>query len=189
MLTGEFTADNYFWLHRIHEEFKEWGEITGGSAVEMHLYATDKELSKPDALLLTLATTDIQHAFPELRGHFVYGTVRRNERTQTRFRVPTRESLHVETPWAGIHACGDWIGYPHPAMWIERCCVTGVAAANAVLHAEGREAFPIIAPRRPELLVRLIAGAIRVMRVIIGTPWMAIARLARRLRRGGEGAA
>ncbi len=186
MFTGDFTADNFFWLHRIRREFQAWQEASGGSAIEMHLYAPEDLLDNADAYLLTLATTDILRAFPELRGHFVYGSVRRNEATQTRFRVPTAESLQIETPWPGISACGDWVGYPNPAMWIERCCVTGIAAANHVLEGAGLEPFPIVPPRRPEVLARAIGRVVRGLRRALGPAARGIVQLVRKPREGGR---
>lgn len=166
MFTGECFADNFFWLHRIHREFNAWG-AAGGSAIEMHLYARPSDLDQPDGVLLARAAVDVYQAFPELRGHFVYGIVRRNEATQTLLRVPTADSLHVGTPWPNLHTCGDWIGYPSPALWMERCCVTAIAAANRILVAGGKEPFEIIPPRQPEPLVRFLGWLMRGFRAAI----------------------
>jgi isorenieratene synthase len=77
------------------------------------------------------------------------------------FLVPTPgQSLYVETPWPGLLACGDWIGHPSPALWMERCCVTGIAAANHVLESNGAEPFPLIPPREPEELARFLERAV-----------------------------
>jgi hypothetical protein len=150
MFTGDFAVDNFFWLHRLHDEFFEWHKSTGGSVVESHFYATDDVLAKSDAVLTILATSEIQRAFPDLRGHFVHGAIRRNGFTQTRFIVPTNASLGIETPWSGILACGDWIAHPSPTFWMERCCVTGIEAANYIIKANHAEPFPIIPPRQPD---------------------------------------
>ena len=48
MFTGDFAIDNFFWLHRLHDEFFEWHEATEGSAIEVHFYATDKFLEQTD---------------------------------------------------------------------------------------------------------------------------------------------
>lgn len=175
MFTGDFALDNFFWLHRLQAEFKEWHVVTGGSAIEAHLYATDDVLDQSDAVLTILATSEVQQAFPNLRGHFVYGAIRRNGLTQTQFIIPTKDSLHVETPWPGILACGDWIAYPTPSFWMERCCITGIAAANHVLQAHQAEPFPIIPPRPPEPLARIIGGAVRAGRRLV-TPIIRLAR-------------
>lgn len=165
MMTGDFQIDNFFWLHKLHTEFFEWHRTTGGSAVEVHIYNRDELLDMSDQLVAITAATEIQRAFPELRGHLVHVAVRRNGMTQTQFRVPRQgESLFVETPWSGIFACGDWVGYPTPALWMERCIVTGIAAANAVLAAHEEEAFEIIPPRKPELPVRMIGGVVYALR-------------------------
>jgi isorenieratene synthase len=167
MFTGDFEIDNFFWLDRLHEEFSEWGQ-TGGSAIEVHFYATEEYLEQPDTLLLIKATTEVQRAFPELRGHFVHGAIRRSGRTQTQFLVPTEHSLYVETPWPNVYACGDWIGYPTPALWMERCTITGMAAANGVLAAQGAELWPFIPPREPESLARVMGHGVRLGRRVFG---------------------
>ena len=161
MFTGDFALDNFFWLHRLHEEFFPWHEVTGGSAIEVHLYATDDILDQTDIMLTILATSEVQRAFPTLRNHFVYGAIRRNGQTQTQFVVPTRNSLSVETPWPDILACGDWVAHPSPSFWMERCCVTGIEAANAVLKAHEAEPFSLIPPRQPEWLAQALGNAVR----------------------------
>jgi hypothetical protein len=163
MFTGDCFADNFFWMHRLHQEFLEWG-ASGGSTIEMHLYAPEKELNQIDQALISRAAVDVYRAFPTLRGHLVHATVRHNEAAQTRFRVPTAETLHVETPWEGVYACGDWVGYPSPTMWMERSVVTGIAAANCVLERNGAQPFDIMPVPQPELLVRAIGAVLQVGR-------------------------
>jgi len=175
MFTGDFALDNFFWLHRLHDEFFEWHTVTGGSAVEAHFYATDDVLDQSDAVLTILATSEMQQAFPNLRGHFVHGAIRRNGRTQTQFIIPTKDSLHVETPWPGVLACGDWIAHPSPSFWMERCCVTGIEAANRVLRAYQAEPFPVIPPRQPERLAWAIGDAVRGGRRVV-TPVIRLLR-------------
>ncbi|HEX2621521.1 MAG TPA: FAD-dependent oxidoreductase [Phototrophicaceae bacterium] len=165
MCTGDFQIDNFFWLHRLYDEFADWRD-QGGSAVEVHIYGSETMLDQSDANLLIVAVNEIQNAFPELRGHFVHGAVRRNSRTHTRFRVPDSNSLSVVTPWIGVYACGDWIGYTTPSFWMERATTTGIAAANEVLKNTGHQLFPVLQPPEPELLVRLLALLVRGIRLI-----------------------
>ncbi|MBN1428848.1 MAG: FAD-dependent oxidoreductase [Anaerolineae bacterium] len=166
MFTGDCFPDNFFWMHRLHREFCEWG-AGGGSTIEMHLYAPEKDLNQIDQVLITRAAVDVYRVFPALRGHLVHASVRHNEATQTRFRVPTAETIHVKTPWKGIYACGDWVGYPSPAMWMERSVVTGIAAANCVLERGGAQPFAIIPVPEPELLVRVIGAVLKVGRRVL----------------------
>jgi hypothetical protein len=168
MFTGEFVPDNFFWLHRLYPEFEQWYEATGGSAIELHIYGPPAVLQQPDQNLLILSVNEVQRAFPNLRGHFIHGTVRRNSANHPQFRIPTIASLHVETPWPDVFTCGDWIGYPTPSMWMERACVTGIAAANNVLRSYEKEPFAIIQPPPPEMLARILGVGIRFLRRTIG---------------------
>ncbi|NDJ77249.1 MAG: NAD(P)-binding protein, partial [Chloroflexi bacterium] len=63
MFTGDFEIDNFFWLHRLHDEFQEWGEA-GGSAIEVHFYSPEHVFEQSDQVLLVLATSEVQRAFP-----------------------------------------------------------------------------------------------------------------------------
>lgn len=177
MFTGDFKVDNFFWLHRLHEEFAAWHTEVGGSAIEVHIYGREEMLKLPDRMIVIQATHEVQLAFPELRNHFVYGAVRHNGNTHTEFIVPTAKSLHVKTPWEGIYACGDWIGYETPALWMERCTVTGIAAANHVLERFGLTAYEILPPSKPELLPRLLGGLIKILRRLFAPLFVRAARL------------
>jgi isorenieratene synthase len=181
MFTGDFLPDNFFWLHRLYDEYRAWHRETGGSALELHLYAADNVLEQPDNVLLIRCIDEAQRAWPELRGYFVHGAIRRNSRVHTAFRVPTRDSLHVETPWPGLYACGDWIGYPSPSLWMERSCVTAIAVANHILDQHGLEPYSLIPPKPPEALARGLGGLVRLFRWTIGRLLLAIARGLKRL--------
>jgi isorenieratene synthase len=176
MLTGDFLPDNFFWMQRLYDEFAEWNDVTGGSALEMHLYGGPKLAQQPEQMLLIQALNEAQRAFPELRDHFVHGTVRLNTLDQTLLRIPTAESLHVETPWPGLYACGDWIGYPTPSLWLERSATTGIAAANRVLAAHDLEPYPILDPPPPEIPAQVLGAVVRVFRHTVGRGILAAAR-------------
>lgn len=181
MFTGDFLPDNFFWLHRLYDDFREWHAATGGGAIELHLYAGDALLERqPDNVLIIRCVDEVQRAFPELRGHFLHGVIRRNSRVQTNFRVPTRDSLHLQTPWEGITACGDWIGYPTPSLWMERASTTGIAAANRVLESHGLEPYPVLQPDPPERLARGLGAVSRLIRHTVGRSLISLARRVQR---------
>lgn len=161
MLTGDFAFDNFFWLHRMQPDFVQWHHETRGSAIELHLYGSEAQMDESDKLLLIRAVDEVTRIFPELRGHYVHGAVRRNSRTHTQFRVPGDDSLHVQTPYEGLYACGDWVGYPSPSLWMERACTTAIAAANAIIETQHGEPFLLHQPPPPELLVRALSGLVR----------------------------
>lgn len=185
MFTGDFQIDNFFWLHRLYDEFTGWSAV-GGSAVEVHIYGSESLLDQPDSNLLITAVNEIQTAFPELRGAFVHGVVRRNSRTHTQFRVPTTESLHVSTPWPGVYACGDWVGHTTPALWMERAVTTGHAAANSILAGHGCRTVPLAPPKRPEVLALLLGGLVRALRLLLHPVYLLLRRVRRAARRASQ---
>lgn len=173
--SGDFTIDNFFWLHRIQRGCAAWHAATGGSLVEAHIYGPPAVLDLDDMALQALAVSDIVHAYPELRGHLLHATVQRNPPTQTRFETGADARYPgVESPWPAISLCGDWLRYPHPALFLERACITGIAAANRVGAALGCEPHPIIPPSPPEPLAGLLERGLRGVR-----------RFVRRVRGGG----
>ena len=165
MFTGDFLPDNFFWLHRLYEEFAEWRDV-GSSAIELHFYGNDSLLDLPERNLIIQAVDEVQRAFPALRGHFVHAAVRRNSKVHTLFRVPTADSLHVTTPWPNLHAAGDWVGYDTPSLWMERATTTGIAAANAALEKHRIEPYPVLQPRSPGMMIHILALLIRGLRVL-----------------------
>jgi isorenieratene synthase len=155
IFTGDFILDNYFWLHRFQKRFEEWHAVTGGSAVECHVYGPPEALAEPDAVLLARGVLDLQRVWPDLRGALIGQSIRRNPATHSLFSVGTSDQhLGVETPWPGLLACGDWVRYPHGSLYMERATVTGIAAANVILRNAGLEEWPIRPIDEPELLAR-----------------------------------
>jgi carotenoid phi-ring synthase / carotenoid chi-ring synthase len=167
MFTGHIAFDNFFWLHRLQPPFVQWHAATGGSAIELHLYGTDAQMDESEHLLIVRAVDEVQRAWPQLRGQFLHGAVRRNSKTHTQFRIPTARSLHVATPWAGVHACGDWVGYATPSLWMERASTTAIAAANAVLAAHGQAPYPILHPAPAGPLAQGMGALVRGGRALV----------------------
>lgn len=181
MFTGDFNVDNFFWLHRFYDDYREFYERTGGSTIELHFY-DDRMLDLPERNLIIEAVSEVQRAHPELSGSFLHADVRRNSKVHTRFRVPTDETLHVETPWPGLFAAGDWVGFETPSMWMERATATGIGAANAVLVSQGREAWDVLQPPPPGWLAGGLSVGLRGGRRLIGPPIMVARRAVRHLR-------
>ena len=164
IFTGDFIMDNFFWLHRLQKAYEDWGQQTGGSALEMHIYGPEELLAQPNASLLARVIMDTYRVFPELRGHLLHSALLRNEATHTLFSVgePGRH-LGIETPWPNLFACGDWVYHPAPALYLERAAITGIAAANALLGQLSLAPWPILPHPEPEWL----AGKIE-----IGATWL-----------------
>lgn len=176
MFTGDFAPDNFFWLHRLYDDYAQWHTETGGSVIELHYY-DDKLLNQPDRNLIIQSVTEVQRAFPEIRGNFVHATVRRNSKVHSQFRVPTAESLHVKTPWQNIYACGDWVGHDTPSLWMERATTTGIASANDVLIALNQTPYDILYPKKPAVLAQILGAIVRAGRWLFAPIITGIMRL------------
>ncbi len=153
MFSGAFALDNFFWLDRIYTDYIRFRRETGGSAIEAHIYGPPDLLAQPDAALLARALNEITRTWPEMRGHIIHSVLRRNPATHTLlYAGRPEEHLGVATPWPGVFCCGDWVRDPHPAMFMERACITGIKAANAILEAKELAQWPLLGLPRPEPL-------------------------------------
>jgi isorenieratene synthase len=162
IFTGDFTAHNYFWLDRIYNSFCRWGRETDGSALEVHVYGPPEVLAQPDAILLTRAIQDVQQAWPELKGHRIGQHLQRNPETHTLPAVgPKEKYLGIETPWNNLFCAGDWVRHPAPAFFLERACLTGIEAANAVLTSRGLQPWSLVEYLPPEPFVAWIEKLMR----------------------------
>jgi isorenieratene synthase len=57
---------------------------------------------------------------------------------------PKDKYLGIETPWQNLFCAGDWVRHPAPSVFLERACMTGIEAANAVLVSRGLEKWTLI---------------------------------------------
>ncbi len=168
VFTGDFILDNFFWLDRIYNDYITWRRATGGSAIESHIYGPPGLLARPDAALLAQAIVEIGEAWPELKRHIVHTTLTRNDATHTLLDVGRPgEHLAVTTPWPNLFCCGDWVRDPNPALFLERACVTGIKAANAVLAQYATPQWPILEHLGPEPLARFIEHTMRGARLAL----------------------
>ncbi|HEX2916193.1 MAG TPA: FAD-dependent oxidoreductase [Chloroflexia bacterium] len=168
IISGDFTVDNFFWLHRFQASFKEWHARSGGSALEAHIYGPPDLMAEPDEVLLKRALQDFARIYPALQGKLIHHTFQRNSATHTLFAVGTMaEHLGIRTPWPGLYCCGDWVRHATPALFLERACVTGLEAANAVLENHALPIYPLKPHAKPELLARLVGRYVRFMRATV----------------------
>ncbi len=153
LVSGDFMVDNFFWLHRLQTDYREWAQSTGGSAIEMHIYGPPELLAQPDASLLAQVIVDTYRAFPELRGSLIHSILQRNKATHTLFGIgPLGHHLTITSPWPNLFVCGDWVYDQSPTLYLERASTTGIKAANAVLQTQDLEPWPLMAHPEPEWL-------------------------------------
>ncbi len=145
MFSGAFIIDNFFWLHQLQDQYRQWHNETGGSAIEVHIYGPPSLLAQSDLQILAQAIGDIHTAFPEMRGHIIHKQLQRNPVPHTLFGVGAAdEHLGIETAWDNLYCCGDWVYHPSPSFFMERAVVTGIEAANGVLKRSGMNTFPLV---------------------------------------------
>ncbi|MGE5641869.1 MAG: FAD-dependent oxidoreductase [Byssovorax cruenta] len=145
IFTGDFIIHNYFWLDRIYNPYRRWARETNGSALEVHVYGPPETLAQPDAVLLAKAIQDVQQAWPELQGHRIGQHLQRNPETHTLPAVgPKEKYLGIETPWTNLFCAGDWVRHPAPSFFLERACMTGIEAANAILGRRGLQRWTLV---------------------------------------------
>ena len=157
IFSGDFIMHNFFWLDKIYEPYRKWHDATNGSCIEAHVYGPADVLKQSDAVLLTNVLTDFYRAFPELKGHLIKPHIQRNAATHTLPALGARGThLGIETPWENLFCAGDWVRHETTAFFLERACVTGIAAANRVLYVSGKDAFEIQNYPPPERLAAWI---------------------------------
>jgi isorenieratene synthase len=162
IFTGDFILHNYFWLDRIYNSFRRWARETSGSALEVHVYGPPETLAQPDAILLAQAIKDVEQAFPELKGHRIGQHLQRNPETHTLPAMgPKEKYLGIETPWESLFCAGDWLRHPAPSFFLERACMTGIEAANAVLISRGLQKWTLVDYLPPEPFVAWIEKLMR----------------------------
>ncbi len=157
IFTGDFTLHNFFWLDQLYDAYRAWSRETGGSALEAHIYGPEEVLAQPDAALLARAIAEVQQTFPELRGRVVHQHLQRNAQVHTLPQAfPKETHLGVETPWENLFCAGDWVRDEAPCFFLERACLTGIKAANAVLARRGMELWALLDYLPPEPLAAWI---------------------------------
>jgi isorenieratene synthase len=162
IFSGEFVADNFFWLHELQDDYRRWHKATGGSAIEVHIYGPPEMLAVQDPVLLAYANRDVLAAFPELRGHLLHQALQRNLPNHTLFGVGAVDRhLGVQTRWLGLFCCGDWVRHPNPSFFLERACVTGIEAANAILATRDMQTWALLDYLPPEPLAGWIERVMR----------------------------
>jgi carotenoid phi-ring synthase / carotenoid chi-ring synthase len=167
MFSGDFVMHNFFWLEKIYESYRKWGEATGGSCIEVHVYGPQSLLEQGDALLLTKVLTEFYRAFPELKGHLIAQNIQRNAAAHTLPALGMRGThLGIETKWENLFCAGDWVSHAVPAFFLERACVTGLEAANRILSARELETwdaktYPSAEPLAAWIEKRMRAGRAR----------------------------
>jgi isorenieratene synthase len=133
--------------HLLEEESAEWADRTGGSVLELHLYALDEPFAgADDDELWRLVRPLVLEVLPELDTARVLGRTVGSYENFTSFaagQAATRPfpATPASDGVEGLFLAGDWVAAPVPSALMERAVLTGRLAANEVLVRDGvREA-------------------------------------------------
>ena len=144
-------------FHQLEEESRDWAASTGGSVIELHLYAIDSDLAEaPDDQVWSLVRPLVLEVIPELGDATVLGSTVGNYENFSSFAAGlAAQRPFPATPAAdgvdGLFLAGDWIAAPAPSALMERAVLTGRLAANEILVEHGvREAgYSHVSPLGP----------------------------------------
>ena len=130
-------------FHQLEEESRAWAASTGGSVIELHLYAIDSELADaPDDQVWPIVRPLLLDVVPELVDAAVLGSTVGTYENFSSFAA----GLAAHRPFpatpasdgvAGLFLAGDWIAAPVPSALMERAVLTGRLAANEILVTDG----------------------------------------------------
>jgi isorenieratene synthase len=129
--------------HLLEQESAEWARRTGGSVLELHLYALDEPyVSVDDDGLWGLVRPLVLEVMPELARAQVLGRTVGSYENFTSFAVGQAAGrpfpgTAVADGVGGLFLAGDWVSAPAPSALMERSVLTGRLAANEVLVADG----------------------------------------------------
>lgn len=151
--TGLGILDNISIYEKLEEPSARWAERTGGSIVELHAYAVERNMREDEIRHELLE--GLYRTYPESRGAIIL-----EERFLLRADCPSfAPGSHatrpgIETPIKGLWLAGDFVKLPFPSALMERAVASGFRAASGIATALGTHAEPIRTIRKRGLLAR-----------------------------------
>ena len=128
-------------FHLLEEESAEWAAQTGGSVLELHLYANSEYTSMPEDRLWTSLAPTVEELLPGLGNARViaqsvgsYEDFTSYETGQGQARP--RSSYIFEVGGDRLSFAGDWVKTDYPAALMEKAVSTGREAANLCLFLD-----------------------------------------------------
>lgn len=164
---GGYGMDAYFWLHRLQDPFAHFHAQTGGSVLEVHLYAdrAKRAAGLSQAELVAELERTLCGLWPGLAGSVVHRHVRRNAARHVAF-GPGRWSRlpAVETALPNVALAGDWIACPSPCFHLERATLTGLLAARQLASVRDGHSDGLPVPLMPHEDAPSVAWVRRALR-------------------------
>lgn len=142
--------------HRSEQTWRDWTDEHGGAVLELHCYRVPDDLQDDEAVRDALLD-DLQAHFPETAGLQIEREIFYVKRDFT----PFHTGLHRLRPTTttgiqGLVLAGDWVKQRPAVMLMEGAFTAGLAAANAILDAEGVRQVPVYAVPEKGVLYGLV---------------------------------
>lgn len=148
--------DNISLFHLFEDESRAWAAEHRGSVVELHAYAVPDGTA--EARVRRAMLDGLHRLYPETRAARPLDEVYLLRSDCPAFAPGSRASRPgIDTPYAGIYLAGDFVRMEQPSALMERAAVSGIAAANAILTAEGLPPEPVASIRRSGILPAVAA--------------------------------
>ena len=145
-------VDNFFYVNSFDRDIGPEGHV-----VEVQAYRAAQYLEANDETILTVALSDlavINSAYT--RQNVLHFTVNRYAALFTHYGPAQNQFRPSEASGVeGLHLAGDWTQAPWSVWMMERGVVSGLRAANAVLHRRGLPELEILQLPKEHVLLRV----------------------------------
>jgi uncharacterized protein with NAD-binding domain and iron-sulfur cluster len=142
------TGWTFFDLNALHDEYRD----APGSVVEVDFYHANQFLPLEDAAIVVIVQQYLATCIPAFQtATVVHSTVVRLPKAVTHFAPGSyRYLLRPTTSFANVFMSGDWIVNRHGSWSQEKAYVTGLEAANLVIHHFSQGEPATILPVEPD---------------------------------------
>ncbi|MCU0527051.1 MAG: FAD-dependent oxidoreductase [Elainella sp. Prado103] len=165
------TGWTFFDLNALHDEWQP----EPGSVIEADFYHANQLLPLSDEQIIAKVQRDLTRCIPDFgAAQVIDASVVRLSRAVTHFSPGSYASmLPAQTPIANVWMSGDWIINRHGSWSQEKAYVTGLEAANQVIHQLGIGHPATILPVEPdEPHIQLARSINRSVRGLFEGSWL-----------------
>ena len=135
--------------HLLEEESAEWAARTGGSVIELHLYANPEITAMDEDSLWPLLKSTVDELLPGLGDARVLGQTVGTYEDFTSYEtgqglLRPRSSFIFELGGDRLSLAGDWVKTNYPAALMEKAVSTGREAANLCMFKDDVREAPLV---------------------------------------------
>ena len=135
-------------FHLLEEESAEWAARTGGSILELHLYASEEIARMDEDQIWPMVAPTVEELLPGLGDARVLGQTVGTYEDFTSYetgqgRLRPRSSFIFQLGGDCLSLAGDWVRTDYPAALMEKSVSTGREAANLCLFRDDVREVPL----------------------------------------------